>query len=80
MFSRNIPMAEKRIVRLQSKKVKICSFFYYIYLKRYLEIFVTNIFQYILEVCFKIYCATSVLLKNKYISTVVILPLLTVPT
>ena len=26
MYSRNIPMAEKRIVCFQSKKVKICSF------------------------------------------------------
>jgi len=40
-------MAEKRIVCFQSKKVKICSFFwisndYYIYLKRYFEKNVTN--------------------------------------
>jgi len=45
MFSRNIPMAEKRIVCFQSK---ICSFFisnnYYIYLKGYFEIFVFNDF------------------------------------
>jgi len=44
MYSRNIPIAEKRIVSFQSKKVKMCSFFisknYYIYFKR----FVTNDF------------------------------------
>ena len=48
MYSRNIPEAEKRIVCFQSKQVKICRFFisnnYYIYLKRYFEIFVTNDF------------------------------------
>jgi len=49
MYSRNIPMAEKRIVSFKSKNVKICSFFYisnnyYIYFKRYFEIFVTNDF------------------------------------
>jgi len=48
MYSRNIPMAEKRIVCFQSKKVKICkkiiSNNYYLYLKRYCEIFVTNDF------------------------------------
>ena len=49
MYSRNIPMTEKQIVCFQSKKVKICSFYflsnnYYIYLKRYLKIFVTNDF------------------------------------
>jgi len=46
MYSRNIPMAEKRIVCFQSKKVKICliSNNYYIYLKIYFEIFVTNDF------------------------------------
>ena len=41
-------MAEKRIVYFQSTKVKICRFFiscnYYIYLKSYFEIFVTNNF------------------------------------
>jgi len=41
-------MAEKEIVCFQSKKVKICRFFishnYYIYLKRNVEIFVTNYF------------------------------------
>jgi len=41
-------MAEKRIVCLQSKKVKICSLFisnnYYIYLNSYLEKIVTNDF------------------------------------
>jgi len=43
-------MAEKRIVRFQSKKVKICRFFfhisnnYYIYLKIYFEKNVTNDF------------------------------------
>jgi len=45
MYSRNIPMAEKRIVCFQSKQVKICSFFsnnYYVYLKSYLEKNVTN--------------------------------------
>jgi len=46
MYGRNISMAEKRIVCFQSKTVKICSFCfifnnYYIYLKRYFEIFVT---------------------------------------
>jgi len=30
MYSRNIPMAEKRIVCFQSKKVKICSFFLFL--------------------------------------------------
>jgi len=38
-------MAEKRIVCFQSKQVKICknnSDNYYIYLKRYSEIFVIN--------------------------------------
>ena len=45
MYRRNILMAEKRIVCFQSKKVKICiSNNYYIYLKRYFEIFVTNDF------------------------------------
>jgi len=48
MYSRNIPMAEKRIVCFQSKKVKIYMFFisnnYYIYLKRYFETNVTNDF------------------------------------
>ena len=48
MYSRNIPMAEKRIVCLQSKKVKICFIFIfnnnYIYLKRYFEKCVTNAF------------------------------------
>ena len=48
MYCRNTPMAETRIVCFQSKPVKICSFFisknYYIYLKRYFEIFVTNDF------------------------------------
>ena len=43
---RNIPMAKKRFVCFQSKK--ICRFFfisnnYYIYLIRYFEIFVTNL-------------------------------------
>jgi len=42
-------MAEKQIVCFQSKKAKMCSFFtsnnYYIYLKRYFEIFVTMIFS-----------------------------------
>jgi len=47
MYSRNILLAEKRIVCFQSKKVKICRFFlisnnYYRYLKKYFEIFVTN--------------------------------------
>jgi len=47
MYSRNIPMAEKRIVCFQSKKWKYVGFFsnnYYIYLKRNFEIFVTNDF------------------------------------
>jgi len=48
MYRRNISMAVKRIVCFQSKKVKICTFFisnnYFIYLKRYFEIFVTNDF------------------------------------
>ena len=51
MYSRNIPMAEMRIVCFQSKKVvkKFLGFFYisnnyYIYLKRYFEILVTNDF------------------------------------
>ena len=43
MYSRNIPMGEKRIVCFQSKQVKICS--YYIYLKRYFEKIVTNDFR-----------------------------------
>ena len=30
MYSRNIPMAEKRIVCFQSKKVKICRFFLFL--------------------------------------------------
>jgi len=30
MYSRNIPMAEKRIVCFQSKKVKLCSFFIFL--------------------------------------------------
>ena len=54
-------MAEKRIVCFQSKskKVKICSFFisnnYYIYLKRFFEICVTNDFFSIFwrTVCFQ---------------------------
>ena len=29
MYSRNIPMAEKRIVCFQSKKVKMCRFLFY---------------------------------------------------
>ena len=46
MYSRNIPMAEKRIFCFQRKKVEICRFLFisnnnYIYLKRYFEIFVT---------------------------------------
>ena len=48
MYSRNIPMAVKRIVCFQSKKGKLFSFFtynYYIYLKKkYFEKFVTNDF------------------------------------
>ena len=52
-------MAEKRIVCFQSKKVKICSFFYisnnyYIYLKRFFLIFVTND-------CFSIFWRTDAL-------------------
>jgi len=45
--SRNIPMAVERIVCFQSKQMKICRFQpffiynnYYMYLKRYFEIFV----------------------------------------
>ena len=30
MYSRNIPMAEKRIVYFKSKKVKICRFFLFL--------------------------------------------------
>ena len=42
MYSRNIPIAEKRIVCFQSKQVKICRFLFisdnfYIYLKWYFE-------------------------------------------
>jgi len=51
MYSRNIPMAEKRMVCFQSKKVKIYKFFfisnnYYkiIYLVRHFEIFKTKHF------------------------------------
>jgi len=50
MYSRNIPMAKKRIVCLQSKnseniyKVLLISNNNYIYSKRYFEIFVTNDF------------------------------------
>ena len=49
MYSRNIWTVEKRIVCFQSKKVKTCCFYfisdnYYIYLKKYFEIFVTNDF------------------------------------
>ena len=47
MYSRNILMAEKRTVCFQSKKWKYVVFSsnnYYIYLKRYFEIFVTNDF------------------------------------
>jgi len=49
MYRRNISMAEKRIICFQSKKVKICRFFFisnnfYIYLKRYFEIYVINDF------------------------------------
>jgi len=61
MYSRHIPIAEKQIVCFQSNKVKICRFSnnYYIYLKRYFEIFVSNdFFKYILEVsCFN--CVTN---------------------
>ena len=47
MYSRNIPMTEKRNVCFQSKKkwkyvVFLISNNYYIYLKKYFEIFVTN--------------------------------------
>jgi len=50
MYSRNIPMAEKRIVCFQSKKYVGFNLFWFlttiiiIYLKRYFEIFVTNAF------------------------------------
>jgi len=49
MYGMNIPIVEKQSVCFQSKKVKICRFFYisnnyYIYLKRYFEVFVTNDF------------------------------------
>jgi len=48
MYSRNVPMELKRIVCFQSKKVEICSFFIsnnlYIYLKSFIETFVTNDF------------------------------------
>jgi len=50
MYSRNIPVAEKRIVCFQSKKVKISRLFLFlttiihIYLKRYFEKNVTNDF------------------------------------
>jgi len=49
MYSRNISMAEQRIVCFQSKTVKLCRFFlifnnYYIYLKTYFEKNVTNDF------------------------------------
>jgi len=45
MYSRNIPIAEKRIVFFQSKKsVILISNNYYIYFKRYFEIYVTNDF------------------------------------
>jgi len=49
VYSRNIPIAEKWIVCFQNKKVEVCSFYfifnnYYIYMKRYFEIFVTNDF------------------------------------
>jgi len=52
-------MAEKRVACFQSKKVKICRFFsistnYYIYLKRYFEIFLTNN-------CFSIFWRTTAL-------------------
>jgi len=55
-------MAEQRIVCFLSKKVKICSFFfisnnYYIYLKRYFEIFVSNN-------CFSIFWRTAALNAN----------------
>ena len=62
MYSRNIPMAEKRIVCFQSKKVKRCIFFlifnnYFIYLKRYFEKCVTNDF-------FSIFWRTAALMFN----------------
>ena len=49
MYSRNIPLAEKRMLCIQIKKLKVCSFCisnnYYLYFKRYFEIFLTNDFQ-----------------------------------
>jgi len=78
MYSRNIPMAGKRIVCFQSKKVKRCSFFisnnYYIYIWRdILKKIVTNDFKYILEdSCFKMDATGITLDKFKHYTDILV--------